>query len=54
MGARPMVRIRIHFHDSPPVERHYEVGLSQAVAEYPQAWRVELADEADRREGVFW
>lgn len=53
MSAIPMIRIRIHFRDSPPVEREY-VGLSAAVAEYPQAWRVEVVDVADRMAGVFW
>lgn len=42
--------IRIHLRNGSVIEREY-IGLSAAVAEYPQAWRVEFAAEADRRAG---
>lgn len=41
----PRVAIRIWPTDGPPFVKLY-IGLSAAVAEHPQAWRVELVDEA--------
>lgn len=44
----PRIAIRLWPTEGDPFVKLY-IGLSAAVAEHPQAWRVEVAQEADWR-----